>query len=119
VTEFTPKKLRTVKAPNFPPHGNSPYFLGSSVAPSGGISHKNGQNQFCRSKGLLKLSFSLLFCGHFTILASSFKESGKFPRGEKLGDFTVSCKNKCKVSMRWKVEGLYGTNLVRNCGNCP
>jgi hypothetical protein len=33
--------ILTVKAPNFPPHGNFPYFLGISVAPLGGFSHKN------------------------------------------------------------------------------
>jgi hypothetical protein len=30
-----------VKAPNFPPHGNLRYFLGRSIASSGGFSHKN------------------------------------------------------------------------------
>jgi hypothetical protein len=31
----------TVNAPNFPPLGNFPNFLGKSVAPLGGFSHKN------------------------------------------------------------------------------
>jgi hypothetical protein len=54
--------MGTVKAPNFGPHGNFGPFLARSVASLNEFCAKNEQNQSCKLKVSLQLSFHSFFC---------------------------------------------------------
>ncbi len=49
--------LRTVKAPNFPPHGNFPYILARSIALLGDFSHKKKRKKRTFSETFIFFNF--------------------------------------------------------------
>ncbi len=97
-------QIRTVKAPNFGPHGNFGSFFASSVASLDESCTKYEQTQICRSNVFLQLLFSSLFCKMlFNYSRPFWKRGPKFPWGPKLGAFTVS-ETHCWRAKTWTMD---------------
>jgi hypothetical protein len=80
----------TVKAPNFGPHGNIEHLFQEGLLSLKRVLQKNKENKSCRKT----LDLQVWFCSFFVHDSSTeatelARKSPKFPRGPKLGAFTV------------------------------
>ncbi len=80
------ESVRTVKAPNFLPHGNFPYFLGRSVAPPGGFSHKMNKTNSADPNDFSNFQSHYFSVGH-VLITNALKQEWKFSTRWKVGDF--------------------------------